>query len=211
MRTDIAGVSLDYMSKNVITDKLDISGEKIINQDHLYNIVHSRSTDCNPHTKVKYESESFSGNVDGTHVIFVPSSAKEPIVIPAAKSVIIDIRSLDVKGKAALQLFSNIVSDFSVTARSAMGKKGTIYMSPSDVSDAPNRERPKCPYKSITILLDRYTLCELDEYCAMLLAYFYKHYTVKGKPHAMYKYVFKDIVVGAPKCTFAIPVLKLDY
>ena len=222
-------LSLEYISDNVVTAKINLTGEKIINQDHLYNVVHSRSMDCNPHTKVKYDSEAFGKLIDGTYVVFVPSSATEPIVLDMSRTrpgrtgindldvsrVIIDIRSLNVKGKAALRLFSNIISDFSVSAQSAMGKKGTIYMTPSNVSNSPNRERPKCPLKGkVTILIDRYTLCELDEYCAMLLAYFYKHFTVKGTPHAMYKYVFKDIVVKGPtntKCTFAIPVLKLNY
>lgn len=203
----------DYMSENVIKNDLSIGDEKVIDQRHLYNIVHSKVMDCNPHTKVKYNMESISRNIDGTFVIFVPSSAKEPIVVPnSAKKVIIDIRSLDVKGKPALQLFSNIVSDFSIKAKSAMGKVGTIYMTPTSISDSANVERPKCPLKSVTILIDRYTLSELDEYCTMLLAYFYKHYNVKGSPHKMHKYIFKEIRVGEDKkYEFAIPVIKLDY
>lgn len=207
-------VGTDYMSKNVIKSDLSLGGEKVIDQRHLYNIIHSKVMDCNPHTKVKYSMESISRDIDGTFVIFVPSSAKEPIVVPnSAKKVIIDIRSLDVKGKQALQLFSNIVSDFSVKGRSAMGKVGTIYMTPTSVSDSANVERPKCPLKqSVTILIDRYTLYELDEYCTMLLAYFYKHYNVKGSPHKMHKYIFKEIRVGDDKkYEFAIPVIKLDY
>jgi hypothetical protein len=208
-------MSVEYMRKNVITDNLDIGDEKVINQNHLYNIVYSKVMDCNPHTKVKYRMECIAKQIGKDYVIFVPSSAKEPIVIPSsAKQIIIDIRALDVKGKNVLHLFKNIISDFSVNAKSATGKVGKIYMTPSYVSDSKNVEQPKCPLagKKVTIILDRYSLSELDEYCSMVIAYLYAHYTVKGEPHKMHKYIFKTIRVGQhKKYEFAIPVLMIHY
>jgi hypothetical protein len=215
MLEDCKDCSLDYIRNNVITAKLNIGNEVPINQDHLYNIVHSEIMDCNPHTKVKYQMEPISEVKKGKLFIFIPSSATEPIVIPKGREpIVIDIRSLDLKGKSALKMFSNIVSDFKVSAESAMGKTGYIHMSPSYISNSPNAERQKCPLagRDVTVLIDRYTLFELDEYCSMLIAYFYKHFKVKGEPHKMYKYVFKEILLGNErKHCVAIPVLKLNY
>lgn len=208
-------INTSYMSKNVITDNLDIGDEKVIDQNHLYNVVASRIMDCNPHTKVKYRMEAISKRIDSEYVIFVPSSATQSIVIPKTeRKILIDIRSLDMKGKLVLHVFENLLSDFTVAAESAMGKKGKIYMTPTSITNKKTVERPKCPLagKSVTVLVDRYSLAELDEYCAMVLAYFYSHYKVKGSPHKMYKYVFKDIRIGQhKKYEFAIPVLKLLY
>lgn len=212
-----SGLSLEYIKDNVIADVDEsvLKDEKILNQGHLYNAIYSGVMDCNPHTKVKYRCEAMTGYVQGKsdYVVFVPSSATEPIVIDnKAKNITIDIRGLDVKGKQVLKLFENITSDHMVSAKSELGKTGKIYMTPTKISDTKTTERPKCPLsgRNVTVLIDRYTLNELDEYCTLMLDYFFKHFRVKGKPHKMYKYIFKEIRVGKDKkYVFAIPVIKI--
>lgn len=207
-------MSIKYTDEFVIKPSDNLDGEKIINQDHLYNIVHSRMMDCNPHTKVKYSMETISKKIGKSFVIFVPSSAKNPIIIPPEeKDIILDIRSLDISGRDVLTVLGPLLSDFSIKCTSKI-KSGTTYLTPSNVTDQPIAERPQCPMKDkkVTILVDRYTLCELDQYCTTVLAYFYKHYNVNGIPHKMYKYIFRTIVVGTDKkYKFAIPVIKLSY
>ena len=211
-------MSISYADDNVIRKfgMKDLKDEHIVNQDHLYTIVHSHIFDCNPHTKIKYMKDApvSMKMVDNVLTIFVPTTTKSPIEIPnGTKNIILDIRSYEGKGKELFTIFNAFISDFAVNAMSAVGEKGKIYMNPTSVSDTNTTERPQCPLKSakVTVLIDRYTLSELDEYCSMLLAYFYKHYTVKGKPHKMFNYIFKPIRIGevGKKINICVPVLKL--
>jgi hypothetical protein len=218
LNLEIKNMSLNYAKDNVITKITDrsLNGENPINQDHLYTIVHSKVFDCNPHTKVKYKNDTkymTKSATDGSTMIFVPTTATGRIEVPATKKVILDIRSFEGKGKILFDIFHNFISDFSVKATSALGENGMIYMTPSSISDAPISEVAKCPISSMTVLIDRYTLCELDEYCVMLLAYFHKHYNVKGEPHKMHKFLFKPIRIGAEgkKINICVPVLRLNY
>jgi len=209
-------MSISYADDNVIRQFTmnDLKGEYIINQDHLYTIVHSRIFDCDPHTKVKYDdADIMSKQFGDTFVVFIPTTAKTPIEIPKCGKCILDVRSCELKGKDVFAIFTNFISDFSVNATSAFGEKGTIYMTPSTISDNKISEKPNTLKGiKVTVILDRYSFCELDEYCSMLLAYFYKHYEVKGTPHKLYKHIFKPIRIGEAgnKVNIAVPVLKLQ-
>lgn len=217
LNLEFKNMSVNYAKDNVIAkiDNKSLNGEISANQDHVYTIIHSKIFDCNPHTKVKYKDgvqhmTKVSGN---TTMIFVPTTATQRIDIPNTKKVILDIRSFEGKGKILFDIFHNFISDFSVKATSALGETGTIYMTPSSISDTQISEiaKPLIGNKEVTVLVDRYTLCELDEYCTMLLAYFRKHYRVKGQLHKMNNFIFKPIRIGqeGKKINICVPVLKL--
>lgn len=209
-----------YAKDNVIRkfNESDLKGENVINQEHLYTIVHSRIFDCDPHTKVKYKGADVMYKQSGdTLVVFVPTTATSSVEIPdSIKRCILDIRSYEGKGKQVFDVFHNLIGEYSVMACSAFGEKGKIYMTADAIYDEKSRGEHKGGKKintKITVLLDRYTLSELDEFCSMLLAYFYGHYEVKGTPHKMSKFIFKPIRIGETnkKINICVPVLKLIY
>jgi hypothetical protein len=208
----------NYASDNVIKiiTKNSLKGERAINQDHLYTIVHSAIFDCNPHTKVKYKNMEAISKVEGdTTIIFVPTTATKPIDMPSTSKVILDIRSFEGKGSILFEIFGNFIGNFSMKAVTALDEKGIIYMDRKGITDAEDKivKSAKAPIRNMTVILDRYTLCELDEYCTMLLAYFYKNYKVNGEPHKMHKFIFKPIRIGkeGEKINICVPVLRLMY
>lgn len=219
LNLEIKNMSTEYAKNNVVADiKKDVlKHENVINQDHVYNILHSTVFDCNPHTKVKYRNmEAISMVKQSVTTIFVPTTATEEIPKPKTQKVILDIRSFEGKGEKLLTIFRNFISDFSVRATSALGSNGRIYMSHEGISNKESSDPGKItkpPIRNVLVLVDRYTLCELDEYCVMLLAYFYKNYKVKGVPHNMHKFLFKPIRIGAEgkKINVSVPVLELKY
>jgi hypothetical protein len=210
---------LQYLHSNILKGesqiKQDLRGERIIDDNHLYTVVHSESLDCNPHANVEYVNLDITTKViDHYFVAFVPSTAKSQIPLPpnGMRNVIIDIRSAKLRGKTVFDVFRNYINAGHVTAKTSAGKHGKIYFSNCNISD--NEVFDSLPSDlsklKITVLLDRYSLSQLDEYCSIALHYFYKHFKVKGKPHKMYNYIFKEIRVGKEeKITFSLPVLKL--
>jgi hypothetical protein len=209
----------DVYNDNVLVSQAAIAnslkGEYVVSPEHAAMIAHSKALDCNPHSKVKIKGESTGKLIGGKFVIFVPTTATTLPAIPSGKELIIDIRSMEGSGSMLFALFANIIDAFSCNAEDPSGKKGKVYMSDAEpyISDKPipsNNQLKKC---KTTILLDRYTFKAGDEYCAMLMAYFYKHFTVKGKPHHMYKFIHKTVRFpdGDKKISFALPVIKLIY
>lgn len=217
---------VDIYSDNVIASKHAIrnclKGEYAVSPEHETIIVHSKALDCNPHSKVKFKnSEPMSKRFNDKLVVFVPTTATTPVIsdlsiLSNVKELIIDIRSMEGKDSVLFTIFGDLVGSFACNAESPNGTKGKVYMSPNEPYISGNAIEPEVRRMikpKITILLDRYTFKHGDEYSAMLLAYFYKHYTVKGKPHHMYKYIYKSVRFpdGDKKISFSLPVLKLEY
>ena len=211
-------------SDNVIATNRAIAnclkGEYVVSPEHEAIIAHSKALDCNPHSKVKFENtESMHKRFDNKLVVFVPTTATTaciPSDLSGIKEIIIDIRSMEGKDSTLFVIFNDLISNFACNAETASGTKGKIYMSTDEpyISDIPTKpSSSKLSKYKITILLDRYTFKYGDEYSAMLLAYFYRHYTVKGKPHHMYKYVYKSVRFpdGNKKVVFSLPVLRILY
>jgi hypothetical protein len=197
--------------------KASLKGELIISPEHEALIIYSKAMDCNPHAKIKFTGEEYLMKEFGdVTVIFVPSSAT--ITIPfkdvKTRNIVLDIRSMDMEGDKIFKVFNELIEDFSCKAVSADGKKGKIFMSNVEpfISDSVIKGKKFITKKyNITVLIDRYTLKSLDEYCSLLLAYLYSKFTVKGTPHHMSKYIYKTVRFndGDKKISFALPVLKL--
>lgn len=212
---------------NVLASESEIAkalkNELTVNPEHEAVIIHSKVMDCNPHTKVKFEtSDSTFKIINSKAVIFVPSSASQPIEIPEGsyKEIILDIRSCTMEGSKLFTVFRNFISDFSIMAQSPNGKKGKIYMSANEpfILDKPIGSSTGKPIKKpVIVLIDRYTFRASDEYCALIMAYFCKHYRVKGEHFHMYKYIYKvarfpvEDSTQNSKIAFALPVIRLLY
>ena len=210
-----------------------LKGVPIVNPQHEVVVIHSEVMDCNPHTKVKFEhGEAVSKTIDKKLVIFVPSSATQTIDISAfrEREIILDIRSCNIEGSVLFTIFRNFIGDFAIAAESPDGKRGKVYMSADEpyISDKPIASSKSPAKRQVavhsfarkwTVLIDRYTFRSSDEYCAMIMAYFCKHYRVKGEHFHMYKYIYKTVRFpveansGLPsnKIAFALPVIRLIY
>ena len=191
-------------------------GEYIVSPGHEALIIHSKVMDCNPHSKIKFVGKQSERKVFGNKtVIFVPSSVTEKVSLEGVTGeIILDIRSLDLEGSKVFHIFNDFLGDFGCPATSADGKKGKVYCSNVEpfVSNAPIQGVKLKKWK-VTVILDRYTLKTLDEYCTMFLAFVYRNYKVIGTPHHMSRYIYKTVRFndGDKKISFALPVLKLSF
>lgn len=238
---------MDNYEDNVVVDiaaiKAAVDEEKPISKQQMYNMIFSRCTDCNMHCKVSFKNaQPDVKTLDGITRIFVPSSATTllPLIseLPASTKFEIDIRSLDVKGEVAMDIFKPFLAEFSCKVRngkyvdmckldrSLENKEFTAKLVPQScdeifmnvtspyISSMPIKSpvRGRFHASDVTIIVDRRTLMQCDSYCAMIYAYFFKHFKVVGTPHPMHKYVFRPMTFSKPtRIEISVAILQLDY